>query len=78
MQGLICQNCGSTRQVPIYAIDNFFVCADCGHVIGYDCSGCQHFYENNHLGLHNDVYECKYCGKIQWGYTEYKKRGSVG
>ena len=74
MKGLICSKCGSNKQDPVYEKDNFFICADCGHAIGYDCPGCNHFYTENRLGLHGDVYECKICGRIQWGYTEWKRK----
>ena len=71
MKGLICPKCNSQKQDPKYEKDLFFVCSDCGNVIGYDCLGCEKFYDENRLGLHGDVYECKLCGRIQWGYTEY-------
>lgn len=79
MNGLICQKCGSTRQDPHYEKDNFFVCSDCGHVIGYDCPECEHFYEDNRLIPHNDLYVCKVCGHPQYGYAEWKnkKRGET-
>ena len=73
LNGLICQKCGSKRPDPKYMKDDFYVCLDCGHVIGYDCPGCQHFYEDNQLVFYQDRYICKRCGQPQWGYTAWKK-----
>lgn len=74
MNGLICQKCNSTKQIPLYENDNFFVCEDCGNIIGYDCPKCEHFYTNNHLAYYNNAYVCKSCGEIQWGYTAWKTK----
>ena len=74
MPGLFCPDCKSDKHDPRYATDNFFVCVKCGKPLGYYCAGCDKVYETNHLGLHGNVYECKLCGKIQWGYTEYKRK----
>ena len=73
MQGIICPNCNTDDHVREYEIDDLYVCVRCGKVLGYRCSGCEHTYLSNRLGLHGDVYECKICGKIQWGYTEWKR-----
>lgn len=75
MSGLSCPNCDSTKFKPEYEQDGLYVCKECGKVIGYYCNGCGRFYSSNRLGIHGDVYECKLCGKIQWGYTEYKRAG---
>lgn len=73
MNGITCPDCNSETLDPKYAQDNFYVCAKCGKAIGYLCTGCDEVYFANRLGLHGDVYECKICGKIQWGYTEWKR-----
>ena len=73
MSGLSCPDCGSSEFVGKYEDDNLFVCKNCGKVIGYYCNGCGRVFTGNRLGLHGDVYECKLCGTIQWGYTEYKR-----
>ena len=73
MQGLNCPSCGIVDHVQKYSIDGLYVCALCGKILGYLCDGCDRIYTSNRLGLHGDVYECKICGKIQWGYTEYKR-----
>lgn len=72
MRGLICQSCGSEKQIPQYELDKFYVCANCGHVIGYECHS--RFFEYNHLAPYNNVYICKDCGKTQYGYTEWKNK----
>lgn len=74
-----CQKCGSYNHDPHYEADNFYVCSDCGNVIGYDCPGCEKFFTYNHLGFLDGKYVCKDCGRIQWGYTEWKnKKGESG
>ena len=67
-----CTKCGSKNSIRKYALDNLYVCADCGHIKGYECHGCDRFYDYNNLALLDGKYVCKTCGKIQWGYTEYK------
>jgi len=74
MRGLPCPKCGTERHDPKYEADGFYVCSDCGEPIGYLCSGCDRVYLSNRLGLKGDVYVCKECGTIQWGYTEWKKK----
>ena len=69
---MLCR-CGSTTFEAEYEIDGFYVCSKCGTAVGYYCSGCDRTFTSNRLGLHGDVYECKICGRIQWGYTEWKR-----
>lgn len=73
MTGVYCKQCGTDKLDPQYQIDDLFVCSVCGKVIGYRCSDCDRVFFNNRLGLHGNVYECKICGRIQWGYTEWKR-----
>lgn len=73
MTGIICPNCNTETYDPKYSIDEFYVCASCGKPLGYFCRRCDRVYTGNRLGLHGDVYECKLCGTIQWGYTEWKR-----
>lgn len=73
MRGLNCPDCGTDEYVPEFEIDGLYVCAKCGKKLGYYCSGCDRVYMENRLGKHGDVWECKLCGKIQWGYTEYMR-----
>ena len=70
---VFCPKCNSRNNNPKYANDHFYVCSDCGHIIGYECH--DRFYDYNHLAFLNNAFVCKECGKIQWGYTEYKKKG---
>lgn len=73
MNGLFCPECQTDKHVDKYAEDGLYVCATCGKILGYLCRGCDKIYMGNRLGLHGNVYECKLCGKIQWGYTEWKR-----
>ena len=78
MTGIYCPDCKTDKHVPEYELDNLFVCSTCGKIIAYYCSRCEQMYRSNRLGLHGDVYECRICGKIQWGYTDYKrKKGEI-
>ena len=78
MYGFICPDCKVEKYVPEYEEDGFYVCADCGRPLGYVCSGCPDIYNKNRLGKHGDVYECKICGKIQWGFTEFMRKKEKG
>ena len=78
MNGLICPECNEDKHVPKYEMDGLFVCQSCGKVLGYLCRGCDTVYLQNRLGKHGDVWECKLCGQIQWGYTEYKRSKAEG
>lgn len=73
MRGLTCPVCNTDKHIFKYEIDGLYVCETCGRVLGYLCAGCDKVYLENRLGRHGDVYECKLCGRIQWGYTEYKR-----
>lgn len=73
MKGLKCPKCGTDKHLPKYEIDGLYVCSTCGRVLGYTCDRCEKLYTENRLGRHGDVYECKLCGRIQWGYTEWKR-----
>ena len=78
MKGLACPVCNIDAHVPKYEKDGLYVCSSCGKVLGYLCSGCDKVYLENRLGQKDDVWVCKVCGEIQWGYTEYKrKRGET-
>ena len=79
---LVCPTCGSKIFNEKYAKDECFVCWNrpkgenggvCNTVVGCYCSTCQELLPADRFGKHNDVYECKKCGKPQWGFTEYKK-----
>ena len=74
MKGLFCPRCNSDKHIPIHEKDNLYVCSECGKVLGYLCGGCDRIYLENRLAFHRNVYICKRCGCIQWGYTQYKKR----
>lgn len=74
MSGLYCPECHGKEFESQYAEDYFYVCKNCGKIVGYYCTGCGRMFTGNRLGLHGDVYECKLCGKIQWGYTGFKRR----
>ena len=74
MRGLFCPDCNTDIHDSKYEIDNLYVCSKCGKVLGYLCTGCDQVYTQNRLGKHGDVYECKICGRIQWGYTEWKRK----
>ena len=78
MLGLTCPECKAEEFDPVYEIDNYFICAKCGKPVGYYCDMCEKFYDDNRLGKHGDVWECKLCGKIQWGYTEWKRALAEG
>lgn len=73
MDGLYCPNCNKDKHVQKYEEDGLYICETCGRILGYFCRGCDKVYTKNRLGLHGDVYECKLCGTIQWGYTEWKR-----
>lgn len=36
------------------------------------CKKCEKYYPESEFGFHNDAYECKECGQVQWDYTEIK------
>ena len=76
MKGLFCPRCNTDIHASKYEKDGLYVCSKCGDILGYLCSGCDRVYLENRLALHNDVYVCKVCGAIQWGYTN-KKRGEM-
>lgn len=73
MTGVYCKDCMSSELDPQYEIDRLYVCAKCKKIIAYSCSECGRVFYTNRLGLHGNVYECKICGHIQWGYTEWKR-----
>lgn len=73
MNGVCCPNCKTDSHDPKYEIDGLYVCKTCGKVLGYLCDGCDKVYLQPRLGKHGDVWECKLCGRIQWGYTEWKR-----
>lgn len=77
-----CPVCGSSKVREKYAKDDCFVCWNqpngetepiCGTLIGVYCSQCDELLPGDRFGFRNDAYECKKCGKIHWGYTEYKR-----
>ena len=37
------------------------------------CKKCGKYYPEEGFGKHGDVYECKECGSVHWGYTEWKR-----
>ena len=73
MKGLDCEVCKKDIHVPKYEKDGLYVCASCGKVVGYLCSGCDRVYLENRLILDNGKYICKICGAPQWGYTQFKR-----
>lgn len=38
------------------------------------CRTCNQWYSYSNFGFHNDAYECKTCGTVQWDYTDLMKR----
>lgn len=73
MKGLYCPDCNEDKHVSSYEKDGLFVCYTCGKILGYLCRGCDRVYLENRLAKRHNVYVCKTCGAIQWGYTENKK-----
>ena len=73
MKGLMCPVCNTDKHDPKYEKDGLFVCYTCGKILGYLCKGCDRVYLENRLVLHNNIYRCKECGAIQWGYTAKKQ-----
>ena len=73
MKGLTCQICNKDIHIIPYEKDGLYVCKSCNKILGYLCNGCDRIYLENRLALHRNVYVCKICGAIQWGYTTYKK-----
>ena len=74
MKGLECSVCKTDKHQSTFAKDGFYVCSDCGKPLGYYCKGCDRVYLENRLGFHTDVFVCKVCGEIQWGYTDWKTK----
>lgn len=37
------------------------------------CEQCNKVYPESEFGKHGDVYECKKCGKVHWGYTDMRR-----
>lgn len=81
---LKCPKCGQTEPNKKYIKDGAFICAHkndegfiCGTVVGVYCKSCKEIYPADRFGFRNDAYECKECGKLQWGFTEYKKDRSI-
>ena len=74
MRGLFCPECKKDEHLPEFEKDGLYVCATCNKVLGYLCYGCDKVFLENRLTLHKNVYICKECGNIQWGYTEWKNR----
>ena len=73
MRGLMCPTCKTDEHLTGYEEDGLYVCVNCLKPVGYLCHGCDKVYLENRLGLHGDVYECKICGRIQWGFTEFMR-----
>ncbi len=80
MKNPTCPICGHSVYIDKYEKDGCYICAYkpentyiCGTIIGCKCTQCNTFLPKEHFGLRNDVYECKTCGKVQWGYTEYMR-----
>ncbi len=73
MKPIICEHCFSSNFIEKYHENAFYVCSECHQIHGYYCNKCGTWYYSSQLGLHGDVYECKKCGKIQWGYTDFKR-----
>ena len=77
---LRCPKCNSIEPDEKYIKDGAFICAHrnsenimCGCIVGIYCKICNKVYNADGFGFRNGSYECKECGKIQWGYTEYKQ-----
>lgn len=34
------------------------------------CKKCEKYYPESNFGFHNDAFECKECGQVQWDYTD--------
>lgn len=80
LMNLKCPKCGQTEPNEKYIKDGAFICAHkndegftCGTVVGVYCKSCKQIYQADRFGFRDDAYECKECGKLQWGFTEYKK-----
>ena len=82
MDRIICPKCNKSIFDKKYEKDGLYVCANplpefdgcaCGTIIGIKCLQCDMMFDEDRFGLRNDVYECKYCGRPQWAYTEYKR-----
>lgn len=74
MNGLFCPKCNTDKHDPKYEVDGLYVCSQCGQILGYLCRGCDKVYLSNRLGRIGDEWHCKECNRIQWGYTEYKRK----
>ena len=73
MRGLTCPICNTDTHIRKYEKDYLYVCATCNKILGYFCKGCDEMYLENRLAFYNNAYICKECGRVQWGYTEWKQ-----
>ena len=77
MKGIYCPVCNTDKHDPRYEKDGLYVCNTCGKVLGYLCKGCDQIYLENRLTEYSNVWICKECNTVQWGYTEYKNKKGV-
>ena len=79
-----CPKCGTHTFFDDYIKYNLYVCnnvvnagfgftTECDRFVACRCCGCGKELQEADMGLRGDVYECKECGKPQWGYTEYRR-----
>lgn len=82
---LRCPKCGNQIFNEDFKKDGLYLCGHrgpnggyCNTILACYCKGCNQLYNEDRFGKHGDVYECKECGRVQWGLTEFKKRREEG
>lgn len=76
---IVCPRCNNSEFEPKWAEKNVFLCSHldenkkmCFGSVVY-CKHCEKAYPESGFGKHGDVYECKECGNVHWGYTDLMK-----
>ena len=73
---IVCPICSNSEFNETWAEKNVFLC-DHKNEDGQVCMGsviyckyCDKQYPESNFGKHGDVYECKECGNVHWGFTD--------
>ncbi len=80
---LTCPKCGGHYFWKEYINDGFYLCGNrpnglesgiCGTYVKIHCKGCDKDLPTERFGKRGDEWECKECGRVQWGLTARKRQ----